>query len=100
MKYKNSRKLCWEKLTDSIKVRLDGKYTIEADDFHNIKKVFFQHRRKLTSPIKRAVKTVDKKMDLNPTIPLEARSQLIIEQYHKYDKTADDYWEALLKEEL
>jgi len=39
-KYLNSRKLCWDRLTQVIKVRLDGKYTIEADDFHLMKKAF------------------------------------------------------------
>jgi|GEM_PF-3826763 len=42
MKYKNSRKKIWERLTKAIVVRVeDSAYIIKAETYHKIKAQFF-----------------------------------------------------------
>ena len=35
--YEYPRKECWEELTKNVKVRLDGKYVIDAETYHGVK---------------------------------------------------------------
>lgn len=35
--YEYPRKECWDELTKNVRVRLDGKYVIDADTYHGVK---------------------------------------------------------------
>jgi len=37
IKFEYGRKECWNELTKNVRVRLDGKYVIDADTYHGVK---------------------------------------------------------------
>lgn len=41
IKFEYGRKECWNELTKNVRVRLDGKYVIDADTYHGVKAMLF-----------------------------------------------------------